>query len=190
MHPYPETNTRRLGILTMAGWLTGTLRVPRLHTLVDFIDTSHDFLKLSDVHLIEHDQRLPFLALQRSAAMFIAPLDDQPRKDTLPRSPETTEREVACLFDHCILVGKLDVFKGTRVSDYLMHRGGFIPVRECTLRGGGYLPPEARGTFELALVNRSRILGVSEPAGELLQEFHMITPRERLRAMPARYHDV
>lgn len=166
MARYPEGVQRRLGILTRAGWLTGALRVPRLHTLIDFLENSGEFFRLSDVHLPHQENPLSFLALHRTAAMFVAPLDGMQGYDIAPTTTQTTVHDVSCLFDHGMLVGKLEILTGIRVSDYLMHRGGFIPVRECSLRGAPYLPPESQQTFALALVNRDRIVGVSESHAE------------------------
>lgn len=165
MH-YPESVQRKLGILTRAGWVTASLRVPKLHTLADFVDTSGEFFRLSEAWLPHAEAALPFLALHRASAMFIVPLDGMQGFDVAPHTTPTTVHDVSCLFDHGVLAGKLEILTGVRVSDYLMHRGGFIPLANCSLQGAPYLPPEALQTFPLALVNRDRIVGVAEAPRE------------------------
>lgn len=191
MATYPELIPRPLGILTNTGWITGTMGVPKMHTLADYLESGRDFLKLTDVKLPHVDLKLPFLALQRRAAILVVPLDHQPRQDSSASSLTTSERDVVCLFDDCMLSGKVDVLASARLSDFLMHRAGFIAVRNGTLRGAAYLPPEARVPFDLAFVNRERIVGVSDTKeDEAVREFPMAQRRGRMQAATPRYHDV
>jgi hypothetical protein len=191
MSPYPEVVERRVGILTRAGWLTGTLRVPKLHTLADHVETAQRFFRLSDVQLPDTTEKVPFLALQRSAAIFITPLDGQMRNYDRPVPEVASEEEIAFLFDHSMLVGTVDVLYGTRVSDMLMHQNEFIPVRRCSLRAASYLPPEAYATHDFVLVNRLQILGVVErTVAEKLPHFRSPSPHERLSALTPHRHDV
>ena len=166
MPPKPDLVQRKLGILSRAGWMTGTLHVPRLRLLSDAIDTAGDFLRLSDVTLPNQLGKVPFFALHRRAATFVVPMDDVKGYDINAITAAKNHFEVSCLFEQgAALVGELEILVGLRVSDYLTHRG-LMPVRRCRLHGVADLPEEAKVAFPLALVNREAIIGVSELANE------------------------
>ena len=160
-----ESVQRKLAILSGGGWITGTLRVAKMPVLIDAIEGIGEFLRLSEVRLPNTPAPIPFFALHRSSVMYIVPLDDPQRAETTPFTKPTLIHEVSCLFDQGVLSGTLEILTGMRVSDYLVQRAGFMPVRGCTWHGAA--ATGAPATFPLALVNRQRVVGVSESSAEL-----------------------
>jgi hypothetical protein len=161
---YAEMNVRRLRMMTSAGWMEGSLHVPKLQYLVDYVDAVGEFLRLSDARMPNASAATPFFAIQKSAISFITPLDEITANDARPFTSATKPHSVACLLEHGIVQGTIHSLVGVRLSDFLTSKSVFFPLHGCEFRSAFQLGEAAGDQFRLALVNRARMIGVSETA--------------------------
>lgn len=131
------------------------------------------FFSLTEVTVPRMGAPMPFMALQKRAAIVMVPLE----ASSPPAEPGTEEKNVAVLLEGGMVLGSMDVPHGRRVSDELLAAVSFVAVRDCTIgidespdmlaaepanrqttRGGGARMQSA----DFALVNTARLLGIAE----------------------------
>ncbi len=130
---HPELRSVPCRFLTFAGWLRGTLHVPPKVALVDFLNRGEVLFRLTDVTLPETQGVHPFFALERGAVLTV--LAEDPLEPA-PSAPVGALREhpTSWLLPGGVVVqGTLGLLHGVRVSDHLMHRSGFVVLREATI---------------------------------------------------------
>ena len=155
----PAQRRVRARIYTPSGWLTGTLHVLEDQPLLGFLEGDRGFFTLTDVKIPGQPQALPFLALQRRAAVLVVPSGDGPFS---PPHDTPVRHAVSCLFAGGVLLGTLPLAEDVRVSDALMEAPGFFLLEDCTIavdRPGA--PPVAEAASHV-FVHAPAILGVSE----------------------------
>lgn len=146
-------------VLTPAGWLTGHFHVPEARPLVSFLNGTSDFFTLTHVRLPGQSADLEFLALQRSAALFVIPGDDPlvEASDTHPEPPRSAQ--ISCLLESGMLTGTLRIPPNLRVSDQLIRQAGFLALRDCTI---ALDQPQGVEAASVVVVNAARVVGVAE----------------------------
>ncbi len=130
---HPELRTVPCRFLTFAGWLRGSLHVPPKVQLVDFLNRGEVLFRLTDASLPETLGVQPFFALQRSAVIAVIP---EVADEKLPAMPVGALQEHPTswlLPDGSVVHGTIGLLHGVRVSDHLMHRSGFVALREATV---------------------------------------------------------
>ena len=155
----PDLVQRRIGILTTAGWLTCVLRVPKLRTLSDHLDSLGEFLRLTDVHFVGSQNAIPFLLLHKTSIFFCTPTETSPT-DAPKATGVSSTHQVNLLFDIGTMQGTLETLKNVRISDALMNKNGFLTLRNAQFRVNR--GPADNKDFPLVLVNRDRIVGLIE----------------------------
>ena len=143
---------------TSAGWLTGTLHVPIDVPLLSFLNREEEFLTLTDAQLPWQRKALPFLALQRNAALVVVPETEEVEGAT--EGP--VSHQVSCLLDGGVVMGTLRLPRDERVSDRLTRRQRFFVLRDCTV---GIDVDGGRQTIEgtpAAIINGRGLVGVAE----------------------------
>ncbi len=154
---HPRQREIQARIFTNAGWLMGAFHLLESHSFDDFLEGSGPYFKLTNVTLPAGPATLEFFALRRGAAIVIVPQTDLSAL-LLPASRRPVEtHQVACLLETGILLGKLDVLAGVRVSDYLANHKGFTELRDCKSVSG---TPNINAP--IAFVNSPQIIGVTE----------------------------
>jgi len=161
--PVPALRQVTVEILSTLGWLHGTLHVPVAQTLLDFFTLSSQLITATRVHVPHEPDLLGFVALRRDSITLIAPTLSGPLMQVPASHGPTTPRDVACLLDHDVLRGQLDVTVNLRLSDHLRQHGPYLILRHCMLApyGATLQSPESK-TLEAAIVNLNRVAGVSE----------------------------
>lgn len=156
----PEQRAVQLRAVTTAGLVEGTLHVARSHLLVEAVDHGHDFMSLTDVHVRDAPQRIPFFALRRSETLALAPSADTDIDDVANRRASLVDHDVMCLLPMGSISGKLSILRDTRVSDFLSAQRGFIVLRDCRawLSSTGFADERPR----VLLVNAARVAGITE----------------------------
>lgn len=144
-------------IFAAGGWIRGSFVVPKLHALIQHLNTSQGFVKVTNVALPGVPDRVEFAALRADSFVFIIPAEEE--NAVLPAVREGTRHSVSCFFSFGYINGVLETLAGTRVSDFLQSNTRFFALRECTLRLTGQAPVNA----PLILVNAQQILGISQP---------------------------
>jgi len=153
----PSATTVRL--FTPAGWVIGTLHVPHGMGLLPFLNGDAAFFRMTNVSLPEQPRTIPFLALQRKAALIVVPGEDALLG--LHEDDGRTRHEVTCLFAGGLVMGTLPLPKGMRVSDELMQSKEFFAIEDCTL-GIDASPEPTMEAEELVFVHAAEMFGVAE----------------------------
>ncbi len=153
---HPPLRTVPLRLHSAQGWVRGRLHLPEAQGLLDHLNHSGPFLKLTEVQL-DGGAPLPFFALRASAVSLVLPEVD------LPLSQDSSEpgepHRITCLLGPFTLEGQLDLLPHMRVSDVLMHQSRFFMLRETSLHGPDGMEHAAR-----LVVNTAALWGVSERA--------------------------
>ena len=154
-----ETGAR---LYTTAGWIDGSFLVPPKRSLTDFANQNHDFFKLKSVHLPGLSDEIPFFALQRHSVVLMIPQNPQEGVDSSLAGMKE-HKDVSCAFDNGVVSGSLTVGTGIRMSDFMLKKQMFFYLKDCTLflRTGG--KAEVTKDIPLIIINREKIIGVSEP---------------------------
>lgn len=148
-----------VSIFTRAGWITGSLHIAPATELASYLDGDDRFFRLTAVQLPSEEGEREFFAMHADEALMIVPLEV--REQFVPPAEGSTRRDIACLLGEGTLFGAFDLPPGARVSDYLMSRKGFIPVRRCRTPLME-LPPELAEPLEMIYLNSRKIIGVTE----------------------------
>lgn len=158
----PGQRTIRCRILTFAGWLEGTFHVPTKIGFLEFLDREAVLFRLSDVILPGQLRQHPFFALERSAVVGVVLPAGEPSVASRPPGAYATHRVAWLLGSGGVVDGEVELLEGIRVSDFLMHHTGFLPIE----RGTTFLRGEDGATeavpFSCFALQASRAVGVSE----------------------------
>jgi hypothetical protein len=163
MDGQPEQRKAAVSLLTDLGWATGTLHLPSLQTLLDYINATGPVLKCTRVRLPGRPDVLNFVGFRRESVLVVAPSVDE-----LVEPPgaigRTTPRDVTCILPGGMLEGKLDVLVNLRVSDFLRQQTSLAVLRRCVFRATGAEPSQER-RLAVAVVNLARAIGVAQLEG-------------------------
>lgn len=149
-------------LFTTAGWVMGTFLIPAKRSLTDFSNQNHDFFKLKDVTLPGLKEVIPFFALQRHSVILMIPTEAEDSVlSSLGGVRET--KDVSCAFDSGVVSGSLTVGTGLRMSDFIIKPQPFFYLSDCTLFLRTTGKPEIDRNVPMIIINRTKIVGVSEP---------------------------
>jgi hypothetical protein len=151
----PDQRAIVVRILTSAGFVEGTLRVPRRTCLADAWDHAPDFVPLTDVQLPGLPQRVPFFAIRRHEMLLLVP----PADETLivvPRGQEIDHAMSALLPGQFAIGGTVAVLHDVRLTDHL-RRPSTLVLRDATVIG-----PGVNERHPVVLVDPQRVIGISE----------------------------
>lgn len=151
----PPQRTIPARILAPGGWIAATFHLSRLHSFLDFLNTSAPFFTLTDVRLPTSPEAVPFVGLRRSAARLIVPSCDEAQLMLVAQSGESDEHQVHCMLEAGFVTGRLSVKKRLRVSDFLAHQSGFIMLRDCAIGEGAAPAP-------VAFVGAASVVGIGD----------------------------
>lgn len=154
-NPAPDQRAIVVRILTSAGFVEGTLRVPRRTCLADAWDHAPEFVPLTDVQVPGLPARVPFFAIRRHEMMLLIP----PATETLivqPRSQEVDHAMSALLPGQFAIGGTVAVLHDVRLTDHL-RRPSTLVLKDATIIGPGVHEQQA-----VVLVDPQRVLGISE----------------------------
>ena len=158
----PTSRFIPLSVYTTAGWVVGSASAPPLQGLLDFLNQSKGFIKLTSVTL-PSSATLPFFALQRTAAILLVPTASEKMTAAVGT---TSPRRVSILLDAGVLTGTMDIVTNLRVSDYLMKHSDFLGLRDCEIHiAAGGLAPPLPAPIPHIIVNAQRVIGASEETG-------------------------
>jgi hypothetical protein len=153
----------RARVLTPAGWIVATFHVPARSRFVDQLNRPTEFVRLTDVSLHGREETLPFLALQRKAAILVLPPADETDLLYVPETEPRTRHPASCLMEVGTLHGTLETLKGVRVSDYFLNKQGFVVLEDCRIRLGGLQVHAATEHVESrVIVGTLHVLGISD----------------------------
>ena len=156
-----QANQRSIAVsvFTRAGWITGSLHIAPETQLGSYLDGNDRFFRLTEVQLPSEEGEREFFAMHADEALMLVPLEV--KEQYVQAAEGSTRRDIACLLGEGTLFGALDVPPGARVSDYLMSRTGFIPVRRCRTPLME-LPADLAEPLEMIYLNTRKIIGVTE----------------------------
>jgi hypothetical protein len=151
----------RCRILTHLGWLEGELHLPERAFLVEYLSHAPDFVTLTDVSFPNDARTMPYLALQHRACLVVIP-DEEETRIAMEKVSESESHSVLCILEDASVEGRVEVVRDNRVSDYLMHRRGFLLVEDAQVSTRD--PTGAWHTTRdgAMLVNADRTVGVAE----------------------------
>jgi len=151
----PDQRAIVVRILTSAGFIEGTLRVPRRTCLADAWDHAPDFVPLTDVQLPGLPTRVPFFAIRRHEMLLLIPPTDE-TLIVLPRGQEVDHAMSALLPGQYAIGGTVAVLHDVRLTDHL-RRPSTLVLKDATLIGPGLNERHA-----VVLVDPQRVIGISE----------------------------
>lgn len=161
--PRPAQRKAPVRIYSTSGWIEGTLHVPQALPLLDFLNEGRRFFTLTDVTL-ERGVTLPFLALARSAVVFVEPQLDELVEGSARTSVRTKIRQVSCLFPGGMVMGSLALREDARVSDELLDSGSFFLVANCTVGTDAAGKAPTMAAMAHVILQASKVVGVAEVA--------------------------
>ncbi len=156
-----DLRTVLVAIYTPAGWIRGTMHIGADQALLREINDGGSFFRLTEAQLPFEEGTRDFFAIQVGAASIVLPLETGEQYATKDPPPETSRRQVVCLLPEGTLLCHLDVPLEDRISDYLLEKGGFIPIRECTVPVME-LPADVIQPLPIAYLNMEKIIGITE----------------------------
>ena len=142
-------------VYAAGGWIRGAFVVPKLHALLQHLNTTPHFVKMTNVSLPGLEKKIDFVALRVESFTFIIAQDDQ----ALKSGRETIRQDVSCLFPFGYINGKIETMPGMRVSDFVVANPRYFPLYDCTIRLTGQQPT----TEPVVVINAEKILGISQP---------------------------
>jgi hypothetical protein len=164
MQTQPEQRKVTASLLTDIGWATGTLHLPPLQTLLDYLNAAGPVLKTTRVRLPGRPELLAFAGFRREGLQVVAPTVDE-----LVEPPgavgRTTPRSVICVMPAGTLEGELEVLVNLRVSDFLRQQTSLAVLRRCVFRPHGATEASQDRRLAVAVVNLARALGVAQLEG-------------------------
>jgi len=161
----PDRRDVRCRILTPAGWIEGTFRVPRIRAFVEHVAALHEFEVLTDVVFLGSGHRESFFDLCLDAAMVIVPPEGEGEPAMPIAEDKRVSREITCLLTMGQLRGRIDLVENVRISDFFRSRKGYVLLRDCRF------VPNTDGTepesepHRSVIVRTPAIIGVTEPSG-------------------------
>jgi hypothetical protein len=161
---HPEQRRATAAILTELGWYNGTLHLPPMQTITDFLNSGSPVVKLTRVRAPTQDGTLHFLGLRRDAIHLVAPTIDE-LVETAGAVGHVTPRQVQVQLPGGAVEGRLEVLRNLRVSDFLRQQMGLAVLREV-----GFTPYRGDATstrrFPVVVVNLAQALGVAQVGGD------------------------
>lgn len=157
----PPRRTIPVRVLTVRGWIDGTLALPSSARLVEWLDHADAFVTLTDVRLEASGRALPYVSLRRDAIRIVVPVTAAGAEPTAS-APERSRHRVQVLLDVAMARGTIETLPGIRVSDALAHRDGLVELHDAVVRAaaeGGAPVEEALGS---ALVAARHVIAVTE----------------------------
>ncbi|HUL70669.1 MAG TPA: hypothetical protein VLT17_10610 [Gemmatimonadales bacterium] len=176
--PYrPRQREIPADVLTPGGWMAGTFIVPQAQNLLDFLNTSGRFLKLTAVRRPGRTEQLPFFALSEESALLIVPQDRH--RVVMELLPATvTPLQISCVLPAGLLEGRLEFLKNLRLSDFLRQHDGFLMLRDATWQPEtGRLPSDGRRDVPTVMVNANRLTGIEESLSQPVEGHPRALPR-------------
>ena len=131
--------------------------------MLPFLNSDEPFFRMTNVSLPAQPQTIPFMALQRKAALVVVPGEDAMLG--VHQHDDEVRHDVACLFDGGLVMGMLPLPKGVRVSDELMQSREFFAIEDCTL-GIDASPEPIMEAEELVFVHAAEMFGIAELEAE------------------------
>lgn len=148
-------------IMTKAGWLQGTLHVPRASKLVMHLNAQPEFVRVTDVSFAGKPHRVPFMSMQRKLMVLLAPSPDE--TDLSVEDASLPPQRVFVLLEGGVLAGDLRLRPGVRTSDFFAKQQGFVLLRDCVLRlGDSNASILVEERHPAVLMNASQIIAVAE----------------------------
>lgn len=164
MQPKPEQRKVTVSLLTDVGWANGTLHLPPMQTLLDFLNGSGPIVKATRVRLPTRPDTISFTGFRREAVHLVAPSMDE-MIEPPGAVGQTTPREITCVLPGGELQGRLDVLVNLRVSDFLRQQTSLAVVRRCVWRPHGATEPAQERKLAVAVLNLARVVGVLQHEG-------------------------
>lgn len=118
-------------IYTRMGWINGTFHIGENHSFIDTVNQTHGFFRLTDVTVPGQRDVLPFFALQRDKTIIIIPHDGDMQIESARKCAEAEAHEATCMLEMGTIFGEIRVVANTRLSDHLVHQGGFFLMQNC-----------------------------------------------------------
>lgn len=158
----PSNKEVKARLFATAGWIEASFLMPAKRSLTDYSNQQHDFFKLKDVTLPGLKEPIPFFALQRQSVILMLPEDPEEGVDSsIGASRE--DKDVSCAIDQGVVSGSLSVASGLRMSDFMIKPHPFFYLKDCTLFLRGASGPQITRDIPMIIINRHKIIGVSEP---------------------------
>jgi hypothetical protein len=176
--PYrPRQREIPADVLTPGGWMAGTFVVPQAQNLLDFLNTSGRFLKLTAVRRPGRAEQLPFFALREESALLIVPQDRQ--RVVMELLPATvTPLQISCVLTTGLLEGRIEFLKNLRLSDFLRQHEGFLLLRDATWEpNSSRAPTDERRQVPTVMVNANRLTGIEESPAQPVEGHPRALPR-------------
>lgn len=156
----PDQRQVKSRIMTPAGWLQGTLHVPRASKLVPYLNAQPDFLRMTDVSFLGRPNRIGFMSVQRRGMSILVP--DAEEQDLAIVDESTLPQRVFVLLEAGVLAGSIRLRQGVRLSDFFSKQHGFILLHDCSLQVGEAGQPRVEERHPAVLVNSQCVVAVSE----------------------------
>ena len=134
---HPDQRAVPCRVLTPAGFLEATFHVALKSNLVDMLNRGDALFRLTQARLPTTPEPLPFFALERSAAVLVAPQGGHEQPPTPPHGALKNHHTWWLLHGGAVVEGTLTLLHGVRVSDHLLHRTGFVVLKDAVLRVAG-----------------------------------------------------
>ncbi len=145
-------------VFAAGGWIRGEFVLPKLHALLQHLNSTPGFVKLTTVVLPGMQNPIEFVALRSDSLTFIIPTTDD-HVIAVSGQREQTRHSVSCFFTSGYINATLETNIGARVSDFLQSTQRFVAFHNCTLKLAGHPVQEV----PLLIVNTTQILGVTQP---------------------------
>lgn len=159
---HPPQRAIPLRLLTDAGWVSGTLRIPAKSRLVEFLEHAHELVSLTDVKVESKADRLPFMAVRRSSVLLIIAGELESTEPTQYRP--LADHDIECMFPYGWVSGRISSPRDLRLSDQLSMRPSFfVVVHGAHVRMRDPWSSERIDIREpVVLLNTREIVGVTE----------------------------
>jgi hypothetical protein len=160
---HPEQRRATVAVLTELGWFNGTLHLPPMQSVTDFLNSGSPVVKLTRVRTPTHAESLVFVGLRRDGIHLVVPTIDE-MIETPGAVGHTTPRQVQVLLAAGTLDGRLEVLRNLRVSDYLRQQMGLAVLRDAVFTPYGGDAAKVR-RMPICVVNLALSLGVAQTSG-------------------------
>ena len=161
MTSYPDQRKVTINALTQLGWVHGTLHLPPMQTLIDFLHSGQPIVKTTRVRLPTQPLLQSFVALRRDAMTLIAPTIDE-LVESIGSAGRTRTRRVRCYLPEGTATGDFEVLVNLRVSDFLRQQTGLIVLRNAVFAPHVAEESAQERRMAVVIVNLRNIVGVAE----------------------------